>query len=39
VAIHEAVLANGAEPQEALREIVDFLIDETVRRPERLASG
>ena len=30
VAIHQAAVANGAEPQEALREVVDFLIDETL---------
>ncbi len=30
VAIHAAALANGAEPDEALREVVDFLIEETV---------
>jgi carboxylate-amine ligase len=30
VAIHQTAVANGAEPQEALREVVDFLIDETL---------
>ena len=32
VAIHQAAVANGAEPHEALREVVDFLIDETLAR-------
>jgi hypothetical protein len=30
MAMMVAAVANGAEPQEALREVVDFLIDETL---------